>query len=77
VTNQHRDASASDRPALQRPEQLSQLFRLPYSQEQLAAATAELAPQLIVAGAGTGKTAVREWCGWWVAGHCHRGKCWG
>ena len=68
MTNQHRDASASDRPALQRPEQLSQLFRLPYSQEQLAAATAELAPQLIVAGAGTGKTAVMAARVVWLVG---------
>jgi DNA helicase-2/ATP-dependent DNA helicase PcrA len=68
VTNNRSDA-ASDRPAvLQQPAQLSQLFNLSYSQEQLAAASAELAPQLIVAGAGTGKTAVMAARVVWLVG---------
>jgi DNA helicase-2/ATP-dependent DNA helicase PcrA len=37
---------------------LRALLDLPFTDEQLAAATAPLAPELIVAGAGTGKTAV-------------------
>lgn len=40
------------------PRDLPKLFGVPLSDEQLAAATAPLAPQLIVAGAGTGKTTV-------------------
>jgi DNA helicase-2/ATP-dependent DNA helicase PcrA len=44
-------------PALQ-PQDLPELLGGPLSAEQVAAATAPLAPQLIVAGAGTGKTTV-------------------
>lgn len=41
-----------------RPEDLPELLGIPLSDEQLVAATAPLEPQLIVAGAGTGKTTV-------------------
>ena len=41
-----------------RPDELPDLLGIPLSDEQLAAATAPLSPQLIVAGAGTGKTTV-------------------
>jgi DNA helicase-2/ATP-dependent DNA helicase PcrA len=44
-------------PELQ-PRDLSALLGTPLSEEQILAATAPLAPQLIVAGAGTGKTTV-------------------
>ena len=40
------------------PRELPGLLGIPLSDEQLQAATAPLAPQLIVAGAGTGKTTV-------------------
>lgn len=40
------------------PDDLPELLGIPLSQEQLRAATAPLEPQLIVAGAGTGKTTV-------------------
>ena len=40
------------------PQDLPELLGVPLSEEQVAAATAPLAPQLIVAGAGTGKTTV-------------------
>ncbi|MCW2616493.1 MAG: UvrD/REP helicase [Frankiales bacterium] len=41
-----------------RPEQLRELVGIPFTDEQLAAASAPLAPGLIVAGAGSGKTSV-------------------
>jgi DNA helicase-2/ATP-dependent DNA helicase PcrA len=41
-----------------RPEELRDLLGIPFSDEQIAAATAPLAPGLVVAGAGSGKTAV-------------------
>lgn len=40
------------------PEDLRSLLRIPFTDEQLAAATSPLAPALVVAGAGSGKTSV-------------------
>ncbi|SER69999.1 DNA helicase-2 / ATP-dependent DNA helicase PcrA [Propionibacterium cyclohexanicum] len=40
------------------PGQLCELLDIPFSEEQLAAITAPMAPAVIVAGAGTGKTTV-------------------
>lgn len=40
------------------PDQLSSLLQIPFSDEQLMAITAPLAPGVIIAGAGTGKTTV-------------------
>ena len=41
-----------------RPNDLRDLLRVPFTSEQLRAATAPLEPAMIVAGAGSGKTAV-------------------
>jgi len=41
-----------------RPEDLRELVGIPFTDEQLAAAAAPLAPGLVVAGAGSGKTSV-------------------
>jgi DNA helicase-2/ATP-dependent DNA helicase PcrA len=41
-----------------RPEDLRDLLGIPFTDEQLAAASAPLAPGLVVAGAGSGKTSV-------------------
>ncbi|MCK9893778.1 ATP-dependent DNA helicase [Frankia sp. AgB32] len=40
------------------PDDLRELLEVPYTDEQIAAATAPLAPGVIVAGAGSGKTSV-------------------
>ncbi len=50
------------------PRELSQVLGIPFSDEQLAAATAPLSPQLIVAGAGTGKTTVMAARVVWLVG---------
>lgn len=50
------------------PHDLSELLGLPLSAEQLAAATAPLAPGLIVAGAGSGKTTVMAARVVWLVG---------
>ena len=51
---------------LRAPEELREVLGIPLSDEQLTAATAPLAPGLVVAGAGSGKTAVTAarvvWC---------------
>ena len=49
---------AAARSAALRPEDLRELVGIPFTDEQLAAATAPLAPGLVVAGAGSGKTSV-------------------
>ena len=41
-----------------RPEDLRELLQVPFTDEQLAAASAPLEPAVIVAGAGSGKTSV-------------------
>lgn len=41
-----------------RPSDLREILNVPYSEEQLDAASAPLAPGVIIAGAGTGKTSV-------------------
>ena len=46
------------RPALETPDELRDLLGIPYTEEQIAAITAPLEPGVIVAGAGSGKTAV-------------------
>ncbi|SFB91776.1 ATP-dependent DNA helicase [Streptomyces aidingensis] len=43
---------------LRDPEELKELLGIPFTPEQLACITAPLAPQVIVAGAGSGKTTV-------------------
>lgn len=43
---------------LQSPDELVELLGIPFSSEQLTAITAPLAPGVIIAGAGTGKTTV-------------------
>ncbi len=54
------------RGGLRVPEDLRVVLDIPFSDEQLAAATAPLGPGLVVAGAGSGKTAVMAarvvWC---------------
>jgi DNA helicase-2/ATP-dependent DNA helicase PcrA len=50
------------------PDELPRVLGIPLSAEQLAAATAPLAPQLIVAGAGTGKTTVMAARVVWLVG---------
>lgn len=54
-------------PALQ-PDDLPGLLGVPLSREQVAAATADLAPGLIVAGAGSGKTTVMAARVVWLVG---------
>jgi len=54
--------------ALGRPEELSDLLGIPYTEEQLAAITAPLEPGVIVAGAGSGKTAVMAARVVWLVG---------
>ncbi len=51
-----------------RPADLSELLGVPLSKEQLEAATADLAPGLIVAGAGSGKTTVMAARVVWLVG---------
>ena len=43
---------------LQSPDELVEVLGIPFSSEQLTAITAPLAPGVIIAGAGTGKTTV-------------------
>jgi DNA helicase-2/ATP-dependent DNA helicase PcrA len=54
--------------ALARPEQLADLLGIPFTPEQLAAATAPLEPAVIVAGAGSGKTSVMAARVVWLVG---------
>jgi DNA helicase-2/ATP-dependent DNA helicase PcrA len=51
-----------------RPEQLKELLGIPFTPEQLACATAPLAPGVIVAGAGSGKTTVMAARVVWLVG---------
>ena len=50
------------------PEQLKQLLGIPFTPEQLACITAPTAPQVIVAGAGSGKTTVMAARVVWLVG---------
>ncbi|MFD3451576.1 UvrD-helicase domain-containing protein [Streptomyces sp. NPDC058691] len=50
------------------PEQLKELLGIPFTPEQLACVTAPLAPQVIVAGAGSGKTTVMAARVVWLVG---------
>ncbi|MDJ0384400.1 UvrD-helicase domain-containing protein [Streptomyces sp. G-G2] len=56
------------RPVLTDPEQLKQLLGIPFTPEQLACVTAPPAPQVIVAGAGSGKTTVMAARVVWLVG---------
>ncbi|OEJ33621.1 UvrD-helicase domain-containing protein [Streptomyces subrutilus] len=59
----------SARPSvLTDPEQLKELLGIPFTPEQLACATAPPAPQVIVAGAGSGKTTVMAARVVWLVG---------
>ncbi|WP_069815647.1 ATP-dependent DNA helicase [Streptomyces sp. TP-A0874] len=51
-----------------RPEQLRELLGIPFTPEQLDCVTAPLAPQVIVAGAGSGKTTVMAARVVWLVG---------
>ena len=51
-----------------RPQDLRELLAIPFTDEQLAAATAPLAPGLVVAGAGSGKTSVMAARVVWLVG---------
>ncbi|WP_330332496.1 ATP-dependent helicase [Streptomyces sp. NBC_00536] len=55
-------------PVLTDPEQLKQLLGIPFTPEQLACVTAAPAPQVIVAGAGSGKTTVMAARVVWLVG---------
>ncbi|MFD9674927.1 UvrD-helicase domain-containing protein [Streptomyces sp. NPDC059981] len=55
-------------PALTDPEQLKELLGIPFTPEQLACVTAPPAPQVIVAGAGSGKTTVMAARVLWLVG---------
>ncbi|WP_079429666.1 ATP-dependent DNA helicase [Streptomyces katrae] len=62
-------AYASGRaPVLDDPEQLKELLGIPFTPEQLACVTAPPAPQVIVAGAGSGKTTVMAARVVWLVG---------
>jgi DNA helicase-2/ATP-dependent DNA helicase PcrA len=50
------------------PEELKELLRIPFTAEQLACITAPLAPNVIVAGAGSGKTTVMAARVVWLVG---------
>ena len=50
------------------PRQLKELLGIPFTPEQLACITAPLAPQVIVAGAGSGKTTVMAARVVWLVG---------
>ena len=50
------------------PEQLKALLGIPFTPEQMACVTAPLAPQVIVAGAGSGKTTVMAARVVWLVG---------
>ena len=56
------------RPALENPDELRELLGIPYTDEQIAAITAPLEPGVIVAGAGSGKTAVMAARVVWLVG---------
>ncbi|MFE3939097.1 UvrD-helicase domain-containing protein, partial [Streptomyces goshikiensis] len=59
----------SARPSvLTDPEQLKELLGIPFTPEQMACVTAPAAPQVIVAGAGSGKTTVMAAPGGGVGG---------
>ncbi|MFD3544043.1 UvrD-helicase domain-containing protein [Streptomyces sp. NPDC058655] len=59
----------SARPSvLTDPEQLKELLGIPFTPEQLACVTAPAAPQVIVAGAGSGKTTVMAARVVWLVG---------
>lgn len=55
-------------PRLTRPEQLREVLGIPFTAEQLAAITAPLAPAVVVAGAGSGKTTVMAARVVWLVG---------
>lgn len=55
-------------PPLTDPAQLRELLGIPFTPEQLACVTAPLAPQVIVAGAGSGKTTVMAARVVWLVG---------
>ncbi|WP_370132400.1 UvrD-helicase domain-containing protein [Streptacidiphilus sp. EB103A] len=55
-------------PPITSPEQLKQLLGIPFTAEQLRAVTAPLAPAVIVAGAGSGKTTVMAARVVWLVG---------
>jgi DNA helicase-2/ATP-dependent DNA helicase PcrA len=61
-------AAAADRPALRTHDELRDLLGIPYTEEQIAAITAPLEPGVIVAGAGSGKTAVMAARVVWLVG---------
>ncbi|GAP48107.1 ATP-dependent DNA helicase [Streptomyces azureus] len=62
-------ASLSDVPArIADPEQLKELLGIPFTPEQMACITAPPAPQVIVAGAGSGKTTVMAARVVWLVG---------
>ncbi|WP_042411094.1 ATP-dependent DNA helicase [Streptacidiphilus carbonis] len=55
-------------PPVSSPEQLKELLGIPFTAEQLRAVTAPLAPAVIVAGAGSGKTTVMAARVVWLVG---------
>ena len=61
-------AAASARPLLRSHDELRDLLGIPYTEEQIAAITAPLEPGVIVAGAGSGKTAVMAARVVWLVG---------
>ncbi|MDQ4084476.1 MAG: ATP-dependent helicase, partial [Actinomycetota bacterium] len=56
------------RPVLAEPDELRALMGIPFSDQQLAAITAPMAPGVIVAGAGSGKTTVMAARVVWLVG---------
>lgn len=62
-------ASLAGMPArISDPEQLKELLGIPFTPEQMACVTAPPAPQVIVAGAGSGKTTVMAARVVWLVG---------
>ncbi|WP_424211894.1 ATP-dependent DNA helicase [Streptomyces sp. BI20] len=55
-------------PVLSDPEQLKELLGIPFTPEQMACVTAPRSPQVIVAGAGSGKTTVMAARVVWLVG---------
>lgn len=55
-------------PVINSPDELSALLEIPFSDQQLAAITAPLAPGVIIAGAGSGKTTVMAARVVWLVG---------
>ncbi len=55
-------------PRLGRPEELRDLLGVPFTDEQLQAATAPAQPSVVIAGAGTGKTSVMAARVVWLVG---------